>query len=620
MATLSSIYKQSPLPEAGLVSAIAFVVYLTTCAPGLMYTDAGELAAVAHTFGVAHPTGYPLFTLITHCWTLLWNGVYGLNVLAALWVATSIGTVYMGQRELLQWLHDEKDASLPTRISSVAAALLLGFSTIVWSQATSIEVYSLQLLLTALAVWSVIKSIVDSERDLQWTILSGLLFGCMAANHLSSVFLLPGLGLLWLSPSLSRRTSILHWLIVPAIAGVALYVVLPLRSAQNPELNWGMVHRNWDAFLYHVKGTQFGVWMFSDKAAVRANWSIFRSLLTNHMLQIGFIPLIWGLWTLLRSQRMLFACLLIMIVGNLSISLGYAIPDIEPYFLPTAHVATIFVAVGLRSLANRIPAQATAILLALPLTAGTLHFQHNDKSDHNAVTGYTTWVLANAEPKAIILTRQWDYFCSAAWYEQQVNGIRKDVTIIDKELLRRTWYAPYLLQLYPQTIGRAQGAISAYMPLLQEFESDADAFVASGKSSVIQERFVSMLNEIIERNADRPIYITPELLNEESGFAVGWERIPAGPLVRLFKPGKRPVQRDVVHGISDALGTLRSPRERLDSALRETMLIGVATMAMYNLDGKLDTTGFRRYRDIARNLHPTSPITGQLEQTLGTRD
>jgi hypothetical protein len=50
------------------------------------------------------------------------------------------------------------------------------------------------------------------------------------------------------------------------------------------------------------------------------------------------------------------------------------------------------------------------------------------------------------------------------------------------------------------------------------------------------------------------------------------------------------------------------------------MLIGVATMAMYNLDGKLDTAGFRRYRDIARNLHPTSPITLEMDRGLGTRD
>ncbi len=614
MATLSSLYKQSPLPEAGLVSVVAFVVYIATCAPSLMYTDAGELAAVAHTFGVAHPTGYPLFTLITHCWTLIWQGVYGLNVLAAVWVAASVGTLYLAQRALVGMIFGEEETSSPARIACAASSLTLAFSTIVWAQATSIEVYSLQLLLTSLALWSAVQSVTDADRAAQWSVLTGLFAGCMMANHLSSVFILPGLGIVWLAANRQQKLRSWYVLVLPALAGVALYLVLPLRSAQHPELNWGMVHRNWDAFVYHVKGTQFGVWMFSDKAAVKANWSIFRALLTNHMLWIGFIPLVWGLWTLLKTERHLAIGLILFVIGNLGISLGYAIPDIDPYFLPTSIVASVLTAIGLRAALMHLPARLRVALLVLPVTACIMHYDHNDKSSHQAVPGYTAWMLANAEPNAIIITRQWDYFCSAAWYEQRVMKTRTDVTIIDKELLRRTWYAPYLLQLYPATIGRATVAINAYMPLLQEFERDADEFMSAGKSREIQPRFVEMLNAIIELNADRPIYITPELLNDEPGFAIGWEKIPAGPMVRLFKPGTAYVQRDRSDGLAVAVAALKQPRERLDTALRETVLSGIATMAFYRLDGKQDTAGFRRYRDIARNLHPASPITGQLEQ------
>lgn len=614
MATLSSLYKQSPLPEAGLVSVVAYVVYIATCAPSLMYTDAGELSAVAHTFGVAHPTGYPLFTLITHCWTLLWHGVYSLNVLAGLWVACSVGILYVAQRNLLEHLFDDDASSLATRLASGTSSLLLAFSTIVWSQATSIEVYSLQLLLTSLALLTAVNSVTKPEQGARWTLMLGLVAGCMIANHLSSVFLLPGLAVVWLASERGEKLRSWYLLLLPALIGVALYLVLPLRSAQHPELNWGMVHRNWDAFLYHVKGTQFGVWMFSDKEAVKANWLIFRSLLTNHMLWVGFIPLVWGLWALLKAQRALACGLLLIVAGNLGISLGYAIPDIDPYFLPSIIVASVFVAIGLRAALIRIPHQAHLALLVLPAAAGIMHYAYNDKSSHQAVPGYTAWMLSNAEPNAIILTRQWDYFCSAAWYEQRVMKTRPDVTIIDKELLRRTWYAPYLLQLYPETIGRATTEINAYLPLLQEFERDADEFMAAGKSRDIQPRFVEMLNALIEHNVDRPIYITPELLNDEPGFAVGWEKIPAGPMVRLFKPGTAYVQRDRTDGLAVAVATLKHPRERLDTALRETVLSGIATMAFYRLDGKQDTAGFRRYRDIARDLHPTSPITAQLEQ------
>ena len=38
--------------------------YLFTIAPGVVQIDSGELATVQATLGIAHPTGYPLFTLI----------------------------------------------------------------------------------------------------------------------------------------------------------------------------------------------------------------------------------------------------------------------------------------------------------------------------------------------------------------------------------------------------------------------------------------------------------------------------------------------------------------------------------------------------------------------------
>ena len=50
------------LPAGTGVAALA--VYLFTLAPGLTFIDSGELATVTSVLGIAHPTGYPLFTLI----------------------------------------------------------------------------------------------------------------------------------------------------------------------------------------------------------------------------------------------------------------------------------------------------------------------------------------------------------------------------------------------------------------------------------------------------------------------------------------------------------------------------------------------------------------------------
>ena len=46
------------------LSLAAFGVYLLTLAPTVTFIDSGELATVAATLGIAHPTGYPLFALL----------------------------------------------------------------------------------------------------------------------------------------------------------------------------------------------------------------------------------------------------------------------------------------------------------------------------------------------------------------------------------------------------------------------------------------------------------------------------------------------------------------------------------------------------------------------------
>ena len=610
----------NPAIQATVLGLLVFVIYLLTRAPGLMYTDSGELSAACTTFGVAHPTGYPLFTLLGHVWTLMLGGspVAALNVLAALWVAAAVSVCYLVIRETIVWIGAERSDHLYP-IVAATSALMFGLSATVWAQAPSIEVYSLHLLLTAITLLFIIKSIRNNANAQRWSILAGLLYGLMLSNHLSSAFLAPGFIVLWLSGSDAPRVRLKRWpfIVVPALVGLALYAVLPIRSAQEPPINWGMVSRGIDAFLYHVKGTQFGVWLFSDKKAFSVNVALFMQILTTMLLWVGLIPAAVGLWRTLGAKKRFGVGFLVLIVGNLGISFGYAIPDLEPYFLPSLLIFIILFACGLVSLLGKLPRNAQWALLVVPCIVLIMQWKQQDKSAHTAVTNYTEWILDNAEPNAIILTRQWDYFCSAAWYLQTAEDVRADVTLIDKELLRRTWYAPWLLQRYPTVMGRIQDEVNAYMPYLELFESNSKTFNLN-QTNVrnIQQRFVDLLNAFLEKNLDRPVYITPELLNEEPGFAQGYERRPAGPLVRLVRPNASATQRNGLGGTSALVAALAGRTERLDVSLRQTTLSSLGTMAMYRLDAFSDTAGFRSYRDLARRLDRKDRITRQLDGVM----
>ena len=73
------------------VFLLAFAIYVATTVRGLDYVDSGELAAVARTLGIAHPTGYPTFTLLGHLWASVvpLRPILALNLLAALLAAAS---------------------------------------------------------------------------------------------------------------------------------------------------------------------------------------------------------------------------------------------------------------------------------------------------------------------------------------------------------------------------------------------------------------------------------------------------------------------------------------------------------------------------------------------------
>ena len=619
---------------AAALGCCVAVLYLLTAAPGVQYTDSGELAAACTTFGVAHPTGYPLFTLLGHAWSLLpWSSpIAGLNILAALLVASGVALTYLVARVLVARVAPIRDTRAHDLVAA-GTALLVGCSATVWAQATSIEVYALNFVLLAGTLYATLRSI-ESDNHHRWTMLAGLMFGLMLTNHVSSVTLAPGFVLLWLSGSQPRSARLRAWkhLVFPAVAALALYAILPLRSAQEPPINWGMVHRDMHAFLYHVKGKQFGVWLYESKAAFNANVRLFWNLLTAQLLWVGLLPMLVGVIALIRQSRGMGLALLALIAGNLGISLGYGIPDIDAYFIPSLTVLTLLVGLGIASLAHRL--RPTLLIASLPLllagAVGTTEFSKQDRSHHEAVDGYTDWAMANIEPRAVILTRQWDYLCSSLWYRQQALGMYADVVIVDKELLRRTWYAPYLAQRYPDVFGRLQPAVDAYMAYLDIFEREPEKFevdrVKLGRAGladlaehqqnvqIIQQRFVGLIDAILRADTSRPVYVTPELLSEQEPLLLDYQRIPAGPFVRLVKPGQQ--QRESTEGIERMMSVISQPQQRLDSTLQMITLSQIASNAFYQLDGRLDTVGFRRYREIAKRIHSSHPITRQLQSVL----
>jgi hypothetical protein len=153
-----------------------------------------------------------------------------------------------------------------------------------------------------------------------------------------------------------------------------------------------------------------------------------------------------------------------------------------------------------------------------------------DESDNALVHDYAKTALTSLDSNAVVFTYQWDYLVSAAYYLQRIDGIRHDVTIIDKELLRRSWYFIQLRKSVPWLVQKTESTIDQFLSELHKFEHGQPY-----NGAMIEARFNAMVNSLIDSSMGRgPVYVGAEI---EPQFAGGYDRVPEGLFLRIHPPG-----------------------------------------------------------------------------------
>ena len=569
---------------------ISFVVYIVTAAPDVTFTDSGELAAVCVTLGIAHPTGYPLFVLLGHFWSLLplpISEIYSLNLFAGFLTAISASFFLLNVITIINKL--EKGASKKISNSSVLiiafiSSLIYSFATTIWAQGVALEVYSLQLLIFNLIIHEILSASTKSENSERHYLLAALLIGLGFSNHMTTVLILPAVLYLYFRnyedkyDFSSNKFSFLLILIIPFLIGLSLNLYLPLNAATMPEFNWGQVSRSFDKFLYHVQGKQYQIWMFSDSEAIPKNFTTFMALLPYQFAWIGFIPFIMGIHRLFKKMKSILFFLSLLIIICLAYSLNYSIHDIEAYFSLAIIGILLLTSVGIYALA-KINFKYAAIFFMIPIMSLIINYSENNRSEEYLVPEYTKNLVDNLQDHAIVISSQWDYFCSAFWYYQRVEGYRPDVVMIEYELLRRTWYPKQLTMWYPEVIMPCSSAIDQYMQELERFES------GEKYSNMIQSYYINMINCFIDTHfGKRPIYLTLDAVQKEPDIARNYLKIPEGFAFRLErdqKPYKVSVDRIKTNKF---LSSLLGQQSHLVNGIQELFSLNIEIIGNYALN------------------------------------
>jgi hypothetical protein len=536
------------------VSVFAIVVYIKTICPTVDLIDSGELATVAYTLGIAHPTGYPLFTLVGWIFSHLPLGlrvIYQLNLMAAFFCSLGLffffrflvfflSTIVGGKKNDKNEITSSELWS-NVLIPSIGGTLLLAFSETYWSTALSIEVYSLHTVFLALLLYLFTKVMVMeqrgsselSERRIHRSYWFGFAYvlGLAFTNHMTIILLAPALLYYFFA---IRGFDAQSWkeilkLSVPFLIGFSVYLYLPVRSSSNPILNWGQPI-DLERFFWHWTGKVYRVWLFASSENATKQLKYFFDTLPQ---EFAYFPLIFslaGLWSLWKVKKKLFVYLVLLFVGCVAYSINYDIHDIDSYFLLAYFSSTIAAACGFQYLMKNLQWSNVVkgvMVISISLLPLFYNYTEVDESDQTLVEQYTKDMFESIEPNGLVISFQWDYFVSASYYLQKVESYRPDVIVIDKELLRRSWYFNQLETNIPGVVQKSKNEINIFLKELYKFEHDLPY-----DSRVIESYYNAVIHSIIAKNIQRrPVYVTEEL---EPQYSSGYQRVPAGLAYRLL--------------------------------------------------------------------------------------
>jgi hypothetical protein len=553
-----------------ITGLFVFIVYLLTIAPSVIQIDSGELAAVQILAGIAHPTGYPLFTIAGYLWALVpmpLSPIFQMNLLAA--ILCSLGIVLFTKISILIFDNTDKfstirKAKTKTRgkkkqdkaadnkpsvysgiyitASVISAALILSFSRTFWFQSTSVEVYSLHITLLLLIIYSLLAAYIkggESITDSKWLIFSAAL-ALGFTNHMTTLLILPGTAYLYFNKyrftksSLKRLTlMILFFLIIL----VAVYSYLPLRASADPVLNWGNPI-NMERILRHISGQQYQVWLFSSTESAKKQLEYF---ITNLPSEFGFSLLLCtaGIFFSAVYLKKIFVFFLICFVATVLYSINYDIADIDSYFL-LAYISlsffSMFAVLKAFNYFYRNGKGYKTIIFAAGIFAALqiyVNYRVVNQSGNYVFEDYTKSIMESVSEDAIIFSYQWDYFISASYYYQFVENLRRDAVVIDKELLRRSWYYKQIETSHPGVLTGIRTDINLFLNALKPFEREEQY-----NAALLESLFRRIMTGLVSTNiGQRDFYIGREIVEGE--LQRGEFSLPAGytlvPDLLMFK-------------------------------------------------------------------------------------
>ncbi|MDT8340680.1 MAG: DUF2723 domain-containing protein [Longimicrobiales bacterium] len=373
------------------------------------------------------------------------------------------------------------------------------------------KVYTLSVLVIAAVTWLGLRwrdraGCPGSERYL---LLAGYLMVLGTTNHLMSLLPAPALALLVLTsrPGVLLRVPFLARALPLVLLGLSFNLFLPIRAAQDPVINegdpacegvgsalvavWSNGATGCGPLAYNLRREQYGKPPVTERMAPLSrqllnwyqyfDWQWARGLDPSELPGTARTPFTLlflglggaGLWVVARHDRrgalylgVLTATLTVGLVYYLNFRYGYSLaPEVanrelhevrerDYFFIAGFGLWGVLAGMGLAAIWNGLSRAArgrgaqglTAIVLALALLPLALNWRWASRAGDYAARDWAYDFLVSVEPYALLFTNG-DNDTFPLWYLQEVEGIRRDVTVIVGQYLHTDWYPRQLADL-----------------------------------------------------------------------------------------------------------------------------------------------------------------------------
>lgn len=449
------IQKQKIVLAGIFVFLISFLVYILSLAPSIVFGDSADLIIAGYFWGVAHPTGFPLFTVLSKIFSFLplGNIAFRFNLFSALFASLAVTVIYW----TILTLTPNTDKEINRILPAVTGSLLFAFSYTFWSQSIITEFLSMEIFLISALILISLKW-MESPRDRYIYSLSFLF--ALAVTHRSTTLFL-ALAFLYAVATARKRILLnpkkMAILLFAFLLGLSPYLYLPFSASRHPLRSWGDV-TNVLNLWNHITGLEYRGHLFFFPSAtivdqLRAYYPLLLRQFTPALLGLA----LFGIYLLAKNRL----SSLIFLTSLFFLNFAYAVNVYqisEPLFYGVGFlIIALWMGAGINLLLHSasktspfVSASVAVIVAFLPVLLIGNNFELlRGKHDYFAYD-YAQNIFSSLAKNAILIFDGDNIF--PLEYLQFVEKKRPDVAMIQKRSLQKNWYVKQLKRAYPSLI------------------------------------------------------------------------------------------------------------------------------------------------------------------------